>query len=133
MLGLVVSEAVRNIIILLLFLKGIDIITGISRSLLLKEFEARIMGKGLLTFIGELCAIALVIVLGGYFNLGDTLSISTISLFAIKEFTSIIENLKDVGIDLPSEIIHIFKNMIMNPTNNNNNMNDINPEDDDKE
>lgn len=127
-----ISESVHNIIILLLVLKGIDIITGISRGFYFKEFKASILKTGLLTFILELSAIALVIILSNYFGLGDSLSLTTIGLFVFKEFSSIIENLKDCGIDIPEKVLHLLTTIITNPTNNNNMDDNISETDDEK-
>ena len=126
-----ISESVHNIIILLLVLKGIDIITGISRGFYFKEFKASILKTGLLIFILELSAIALVIILSNYFGLGDSLSLTTIGLFVFKEFSSIIENLKDCGIDIPEKVLHLLTTIITNPTNNIN-MDDTKSETDDE-
>lgn len=127
-----ISESVHNIIILLLVLKGIDIITGISRGFYFKEFKASILKTGLLIFILELSAIALVIILSNYFGLGDSLSLTTIGLFVFKEFSSIIENLKDCGIDIPEKVLHLLTTIITNPTNNINMDDNISETDDEK-
>ena len=127
-----ISESVHNIIILLLVLKGIDIITGISRGFYFKEFKASILKTGLLIFILELSAIALVIILSNYFGLGDSLSLTTIGLFVFKEFSSIIENLKDCGIDIPEKVLHLLTTIITNPTNNINMDDTISETDDEK-
>ncbi|BDU83486.1 phage holin family protein [Clostridium perfringens] len=99
-----IPEAISWLLVFYLGIKTIDMILGILKSYKNKNYRSRKMRDGIIRWIAELMAIAFVLMLDMFLGLKFTLIGLTVALFAYKEAGSIIENLGECGVTLPSII-----------------------------
>ncbi|BDU82491.1 hypothetical protein SNUCP2_21610 [Clostridium perfringens A] len=99
-----IPEAVSWLLVFYLGIKTIDMILGILKAYKNKNYRSRKMRDGIIRWIAELMAIAFVLMLDMFLGLKFTLIGLTVALFAYKEAGSIIENLGECGVTLPSII-----------------------------
>ena len=110
--GFCISETIRLLLIVLLVLKGADFVLGIVNAFRNNEFKAKIMKEGLLMWIAELLALTVVMVFDSAFNLNSILITPTMSLFILKEYSSVNSNLNLLGIQLPN-IVELTINKLL--------------------
>ena len=99
-----IPEAISWLLVFYLGIKTIDMILGILKAYKNKNYRSRKMRDGIIRWIAELMAIAFVLMLDMFLGLKFTLIGLTVALFAYKEAGSIIENLGECGVTLPSII-----------------------------
>ena len=114
--GFCISETIRLLLIVLLVLKGADFVLGIVNAFRNNEFKAKIMKEGLLLWIAELLALTVVMVFDSAFNLNSILITPTVSLFILKEYSSVNSNLNLLGIQLPN-IVELTINKLLKNKN----------------
>lgn len=112
LLGICISEAARILLIVFLVLKGADFILGIAKAFHKGKFKAKTMKEGLLMWIGELVAIGVVALFDSAFALDSLLIIPTLSLFILKEYSSVNTNLNALGVKLPN-IVEVTINSLL--------------------
>ncbi|WP_195238483.1 phage holin family protein [Clostridium perfringens] len=99
-----IPEAISWLLVLYFGIKTIDMILGILKSYKNKNYRSRKMRDGIIRWIAELLAIAFVLILDMFLGLKFTLIGLTVALFAYKEAGSVVENLGECGVTLPSVI-----------------------------
>lgn len=99
-----IPKALSWLLVFYLSIKTIDMLSGVLKALKKKEYRSRKMRDGLIRWIAELMAIAFVLILDMFLGLKFTLIGLTVALFAYKEAGSIVENLGECGVTLPSII-----------------------------
>lgn len=99
-----IPKALSWLLVFYLSIKTIDMLSGVLKALKKKEYRSRKMRDGLIRWVAELMAIAFVLILDMFLGLKFTLIGLTVALFAYKEAGSIIENLGECGVTLPSII-----------------------------
>lgn len=87
------------------FVKTLDFITGLLKTWKRVEpYQSKVMRDGIIRWIAELVAISFVIALDLVLGLDFYLTYFTLGLFIYKEAGSIIENLKTLEVDLPTQV-----------------------------
>ncbi len=114
-----IPEAVSWLLVFYLGIKTIDMILGILKAYKNKNYRSRKMRDGIIRWIAELVAIAFVLMLDMFLGLKFTLIGLTVALFAYKEAGSIIENLGECGVTLPSIISEKLEVLNTNKKNEN--------------
>nr|DAK89408.1 MAG TPA: holin [Caudoviricetes sp.] len=99
-----IPETISWLLVFYFGIKTIDMILGILKAYKNKNYRSRKMRDGIIRWIAELMAIAFVLMLDMFLGLKFTLIGLTVALFAYKEAGSIIENLGECGVTLPSII-----------------------------
>ncbi|HFD2064458.1 TPA: phage holin family protein [Clostridium perfringens] len=99
-----IPKAISWLLVLYFGIKTIDMLSGVLKALKNKEYRSRKMRDGLIRWIAELLAIAFVLILDMFLGLKFTLIGLTVALFAYKEAGSVVENLGECGVTLPSII-----------------------------
>ena len=99
-----IPETISWLLVFYFGIKTIDMILGILKAYKNKNYRSRKMREGIIRWIAELMAIAFVLMLDMFLGLKFTLIGLTVALFAYKEAGSIIENLGECGVTLPSII-----------------------------
>lgn len=99
-----IPETISWLLVFYFGIKTIDMILGILKAYKNKNYRSRKMRDGIIRWIAELLAIAFVLILDMFLGLKFTLIGLTVALFAYKEAGSIIENLGECGVTLPSII-----------------------------
>ncbi|MDM0609624.1 phage holin family protein [Clostridium perfringens] len=120
-----IPETISWLLVFYFGIKTIDMILGILKAYKNKNYRSRKMRDGIIRWIAELLAIAFVLILDMFLGLKFTLIGLTVALFAYKEAGSIIENLGECGVTLPSIISEKLE--VLNTEKNNE---DIEIEDD---
>ncbi|MFR7936336.1 phage holin family protein [Clostridium perfringens] len=120
-----IPETISWLLVFYFGIKTIDMILGILKAYKNKNYRSRKMRDGIIRWISELLAIAFVLILDMFLGLKFTLIGLTVALFAYKEAGSIIENLGECGVTLPSIISEKLE--VLNTEKNNE---DIEIEDD---
>ncbi|WP_283697039.1 phage holin family protein [Clostridium perfringens] len=113
-----IPEALSWLLVFYLSIKTIDMLSGVLKALKKKEYRSRKMRDGLIRWVAELMAIAFVLILDMFLGLKFTLIGLTVALFAYKEAGSIIENLGECGVTLPSIISEKLEVLNTNKKNN---------------
>ncbi len=114
-----IPEAISWLLVFYLGIKTIDMILGILKAYKNKNYRSRKMRDGIIRWIAELMAIAFVLMLDMFLGLKFTLIGLTVALFAYKEAGSIIENLGECGVTLPSIISEKLEVLNTNKKNEN--------------
>lgn len=98
-----VPKLIASLFIFYMLCKVLDFATGGLKIWKDPEkFKSRIMREGIIRWIGEIAGIIFVIGIDLLVGLNFYLTGFTLALFIIKEGGSIDENLKEIGVDLPS-------------------------------
>lgn len=95
----------RTVAILLLGYLGVkclDMLLGVLKTWKNGNYKSRIMRDGIIRWVAEIVAIAFVILIDFVLGLNFILCGFTLSLFIYKEAGSIVENLGECGVTLPS-------------------------------
>lgn len=101
----IVDYLPQTIIVMLityLVIKVLDFVSGLLKTWKNKNYKSSKMRDGLIRWIAELLAIILVILIDMLFKLDFYICGLTLALFVYKETGSIIENLAELGVNLPS-------------------------------
>ena len=114
-----IPKALSWLLVFYLSIKTIDMLSGVLKALKKKEYRSRKMRDGLIRWVAELMAIAFVLILDMFLGLKFTLIGLTVALFAYKEAGSIIENLGECGVTLPSIISEKLEVLNTNKKNEN--------------
>lgn len=88
-----------------LVIKCLDMISGVLKTFKTGGYESRKMRDGIIRWIAEMVAIVFVILIDFLLGLNFLLCGFTLSLFIYKEAGSIVENLGECGVKLPSIVI----------------------------
>lgn len=94
--------------------KIIDFILGICKGFYQGNFDTKVMRKGIIAWVGELCCIFLLAFIDNTFALANILVNSSISLFVFKEYSSITRNLQALGIEIPNIVDITIRNLFSN-------------------
>ncbi|MBY0754524.1 phage holin family protein [Clostridium sardiniense] len=97
-----IPEAISWLLVLYLAFKFIDMALGILKSVKNKNYRSRKMRDGIIRWIAEFLGIAFVLLLDIFLNLKFAVIGITLALFAYKEAGSILENLAECDVKLPS-------------------------------
>lgn len=101
----IMPKAIAVLIVAYLLIKLLDFVTGLLKTWKgVEEYKSRIMRDGIIRWIGELVAIALVLLLDWVLGLNFYLTGFTLSLFIYMEGGSIAENLSAIGVTMPGII-----------------------------
>lgn len=84
--------------------RALDFFTGILKTFKNKNYRSRKMRDGIIRWIAEMLAIVFVLALDLLLGLNFLLCGFTLALFIYKEAGSILENLAECGVTLPSAI-----------------------------
>lgn len=114
-----IPETISWLLVFYFGIKTIDMLLGILKSYKNKNYRSRKMRDGIIRWIAELMAIAFVLMLDMFLGLKFTLIGLTVALFAYKEAGSIIENLGECGVTLPSIISEKLEVLNTNKKNEN--------------
>ena len=99
-----IPETLSWLLVFYFGIKTIDMLLGILKSYKNKNYRSRKMRDGLIRWVAELIAITFVLILDMFLGFKYALIGVTVSLFIYKEAGSIIENLGECGVTLPSVI-----------------------------
>lgn len=94
----------KTIVIMLityLAIKILDFLSGLLKTWKIKNYKSSKMRDGLIKWIAELIAIIFVIFIDMLLNLNFYICGLTLALFVYKECGSVIENLAELGVNLP--------------------------------
>ena len=112
----IVPPFVRNALITYFIFKFLDFGSGLLKTLKPQteedKFKSRKMHNGLMRWAGELMAIVFVITVDWLFGLKYALTIITLLLFIYKEGGSIDENLRAIGVNIPSTVMEKLKYLV---------------------
>ena len=95
----------RTIVIMLityLAIKILDFLSGLLKTWKIKNYKSSKMRDGLIKWIAELIGVIFVILIDMMLGLEFYLCGLTLALFVYKECGSVIENLGQLGVELPS-------------------------------
>ena len=95
----------KTIVIMLityLAIKILDFASGLLKTWKIKNYKSSKMREGLIRWVAELLAIIFVIIIDIMLGLEFYLCGLTLALFVYKECGSVIENLGQLGVELPS-------------------------------
>lgn len=95
----------KTIVIMLityLAIKILDFASGLLKTWKIKNYKSSKMREGLIRWVAELLAIIFVIIIDVMLGLEFYLCGLTLALFVYKECGSVIENLGQLGVELPS-------------------------------
>lgn len=99
-----IPKALSWLIVFYASIKTIDMLSGVLKALKKKDYRSRKMRDGLIRWVAELIAITFVLILDMFLGFKYALIGVTVSLFIYKEAGSIVENLGECGVTLPSII-----------------------------
>lgn len=101
-----------NTIKVLLFIIGIDYITGVCKAIYSKKLNSKIGLKGILKKFGYLLVIALSTLVDYLINDG-TMAIRSLVIyfFIANESISILENWNSLGLPLPKKLYDVFEKL----------------------
>ena len=85
-----------------LAIKILDFLSGLLKSWKIKNYKSSKMRDGLIKWIAELIGVIFVILIDMMLGLEFYLCGLTLALFVYKECGSVIENLGQLGVELPS-------------------------------
>lgn len=108
----------RYLLLAYLGFKAIDMVTGILKTLKNDNYKSAIMKNGIITWVAEMVSIIFVVILDMILGINYVLCGFTLCLFVYKEAGSILENLLQCGVQLPTQIsekLEIFN--VENKTN----------------
>ena len=114
-----IPKALSWLIIFYASIKTIDMLSGALKALKKKEYRSRKMRDGLIRWVAELIAITFVLILDMFLGFQYALIGVTVSLFIYKEAGSIVENLGECGVTLPSIISEKLEVLNTNKKNDN--------------
>ena len=95
----------RTIVVLFfayLFIKCLDMFLGVLKTFKNGGYKSRKMRDGIIRWVAEIAAILFVILIDFVLGLNFLLCGFTLALFIYKEAGSIVENLGECGVELPS-------------------------------
>lgn len=99
-----IPKALSWLIVFYASIKTIDMLSGVLKALKNKDYRSRKMRNGLIRWVAELIAITFVLILDMFLGFKYALIGVTVSLFIYKDTVSIVENLGECGVTLPSII-----------------------------
>ncbi|BDU81636.1 hypothetical protein SNUCP2_13060 [Clostridium perfringens A] len=114
-----IPKALSWLIVFYASIKTIDMLSGVLKALKNKDYRSRKMRDGLIRWVAELIAITFVLILDMFLGFKYALIGVTVSLFIYKEAGSIIENLGECGVTLPSIISEKLEVLNTNKKNEN--------------
>lgn len=82
-----------------------DVITGCAKAWKAGRLKSRTLRNGLFGSIGEMLALLLCIFIAGIIPISSPLVFAILIFMVLKEITSIVENLVELGAKLPSWLI----------------------------
>ena len=101
----VLPKVVVMMMFLYLFLKALDFLTGILKTIKNKNtYKSSKMREGILRWITELLAISFVLAFDMVLGLQFYLTGLTVALFCYKEAGSVMENFNELGVELPGAV-----------------------------
>lgn len=98
----VLPKTVALLLLAYLGVKCIDMLSGVLKTWKKGNYKSRIMRDGIIRWIAEIVAIVFVILIDFVLGLNFLLCGFTLALFIYKEAGSIVENLGECGVTLPS-------------------------------
>lgn len=117
-----IPKVLSWLIVFYVSIKTIDMLSGVLKALKNKDYRSRKMRDGLIRWVAELIAITFVLILDMFLGFKYALIGVTVSLFIYKEAGSIIENLAECGVTLPSIISEKLE--VLNTEKNDENKNE---------
>ncbi|MGU8655376.1 phage holin family protein [Clostridium perfringens] len=114
-----IPKALSWLIVFYASIKTIDMLSGVLKALKKKDYRSRKMRDGLIRWVAELIAITFVLILDMFLGFQYALIGVTVSLFIYKEAGSIVENLGECGVTLPSIISEKLEVLNTNKKNEN--------------
>ena len=90
-------------------LVAFDVATGVIKAWKKGKFKSRTMRDGLFASLGELMLLALSIVISTLIPISRVVIFMLIIYMVLKEFGSILENLIDIGVNVPTWLIKGLK------------------------
>jgi toxin secretion/phage lysis holin len=98
-------KLIQTALVFYFLVKILDFITGLLKTWKgVSPYKSRLMRDGIIRWIGELVGIVFVLALDIVLGLNFYLTGFTLALFIYKEGGSIVENLRAVGVVLPSQV-----------------------------
>jgi toxin secretion/phage lysis holin len=98
-------KLIQTALLFYFLVKILDFITGILKTWKgVSPYKSRVMRDGIIRWIGELVGIVFVLALDVVLGLNFYLTGFTLALFIYKEGGSIVENLRAIGVVLPSQV-----------------------------
>lgn len=90
---------------------ALDYITGIIKAIYLKKLNSTIGLKGIMKKIGYIVAVSLCVVADHIINANGSIRILAISLLISCDGISIIENLSEIGIPIPTKVKEVLEQL----------------------
>ena len=101
--------AVETIYYAFSFLVAFDVITGVVKAWKRGRFRSRTMRDGLFASLGEIMLLALCVAATTFMPITETIVFLIIVYMILKELTSIIENLVEIGVKMPLWVVQGLK------------------------
>ena len=101
--------AVETIYYAFSFLVAFDVITGVVKAWKQGRFRSRTMRDGLFASLGEIMLLALCVAATTFMPITETIVFLIIVYMILKELTSIIENLVEIGVKMPLWVVQGLK------------------------
>lgn len=101
--------AVETIYYAFSFLVAFDVITGVVKAWKQGRFRSRTMRDGLFASLGEIMLLALCVAATTFMPITETVVFLLIVYMILKELTSIIENLVEIGVKMPLWVVQGLK------------------------
>lgn len=79
-----------------------DIVTGMAKAWKKQNFKSRTLRNGMFASMGEILALLLCIFIGSIIPIAEVVVFAILIFMVLKEITSIIENLTELGAKLPN-------------------------------
>jgi toxin secretion/phage lysis holin len=103
-------KLIQTMMLFYFLVKVLDFITGFLKTWKgVSSYQSRVMRDGIIRWIGELVGIVFVFAIDFVLGLNFYLTGFTLGLFIYKEGGSIQENLRAIGVVLPTEVKEKFK------------------------
>lgn len=101
----VLPKLIQTALLFYFLVKFLDFVTGLLKTWKgVSPYKSRVMRDGIIRWIGELVGIVFVLALDFVLGLNFYLTGFTLALFIYKEGGSIVENLRAIGVVLPSQV-----------------------------
>ncbi|MEE6450540.1 phage holin family protein [Gottfriedia acidiceleris] len=101
----ILPKLIQTALLFYFLVKFLDFVTGLLKTWKgVSPYKSRVMRDGIIRWIGELVGIVFVLALDFVLGLNFYLTGFTLALFIYKEGGSIVENLRAIGVVLPSQV-----------------------------